>query len=480
MAKSLHAEILGRLSRSAGGTVVVDRGNDIAANMLRNAAEACRHVLERAGLCEFRTIVLLGGDRWEYIAAALGILGASGAMVAADKATPPAEIDQLLADLSVDFLAREAGLPGEVPTGFVPAGTLTPGNAEYHLFRRRNLASVPAKFAALDPAFIRFSSGTTGTSKGVILSTAGIRARTDAVQSVFQLAPGERVLWLLPMAYHFAATIMLFLRTGCVIELAPGNAAEETLNRLVRNDIALLYATPFQYAGLAAASGPSPAAMPRLLISTAMALEAATAEAFAARFGRLLQQSYGIIECGLPCINAQASSADVLSVGPPTPGYDVRLAFSPEFPEADGIGEVMIRGDGLFSAYATPWAERDAVMADDGFATGDLGRFDHGKLFLHGRRKNVINFLGMKIFPEAVEAVLRRHPAVAEVRVHGKPHPGIGQFVVAEVVPVANTTPSPAALAEFCREHLCAHEVPQEIAVVAHLPKTAGGKLRRH
>lgn len=460
--------------------MVVDRGKDIAAGVLREAAETCRQALTRAGLGEFRTIVLLGGDRWEYIAAALAILGTGGVMVAADKATPPAELDRLLAGLAVDFLAREAGLPGGVPTGFVPAGTLAPGNAEYHLFRRQNLPPVPAKFAALDPAFIRFSSGTTGTSKGVILSAAGIRARTDAVQSVFQLDAGERVLWLLPMAYHFAATIMLFLRTGCVIELAPSNAAEETLNRLGRNDIALLYATPFHYAGLATAPGPSPATMPRLLISTAMALEADAAAAFAARFGRPLQQAYGIIECGLPCINAQATPADVLSVGPPSPGYDVRLAFSPEFPEADGVGEVMVRGDGLFSAYATPWAERDAVMTDDGFATGDLGRFDHGKLFLHGRRKNVINFLGMKIFPEAVEAVLRRHPAVAEVRVRGEDHPGVGQRVVAEVVPVGGTTPSPAALAGFCREQLCEHEVPQEIAIVAHLPKTAGGKLRRH
>jgi long-chain acyl-CoA synthetase len=118
-------------------------------------------------------------------------------------------------------------------------------------------------------------------------------------------------------------------------------------------------------------------------------------------------------------------------------------------------------------------------MPDGWFATGDMGRLDaHGYLFLAGRKTAVINLAGRKVFPEEIESVLNRHPAVTESRVYGSAHPHLGEVVEAEVV--LREAAAAEALRDFCRVRLSADKVPGRFHVVKHIPKTAAtGKIRR-
>jgi acyl-coenzyme A synthetase/AMP-(fatty) acid ligase len=117
---------------------------------------------------------------------------------------------------------------------------------------------------------------------------------------------------------------------------------------------------------------------------------------------------------------------------------------------------------------------------DGWFPTGDLAETDAaGRVFIRGRKRSVINVSGMKVFPEEVEEVLCKHPAVSACRVRGTHHPVVGMIPVADVVPREGTSPSPGELAEWCRARLSAYKVPARFRRVAQLALTASGKIRR-
>jgi long-chain acyl-CoA synthetase len=123
---------------------------------------------------------------------------------------------------------------------------------------------------------------------------------------------------------------------------------------------------------------------------------------------------------------------------------------------------------------------RDRVLRDGWFVTGDIGRIDSENfLFLAGRKTAVINLAGRKVFPEEIESVLNRHPAVRESRVYGRMHPHLGEVVEAEIVLEREGTDL-GPVREFCRAHLAPFKIPTQLQVVSSLPRTLDtGKIRR-
>jgi long-chain acyl-CoA synthetase len=325
-----------------------------------------------------------------------------------------------------------------------------------------------AEFEKLAPAFVRFSSGTTGTCKGVVLSHATLRERLDSANRRLSITAADRVLWTLPMAHHFAVSILLYLREGATVVLPEGSLGGDLLAAAREHGATVFYGSPFQAALLAAEDSGLAWPALRLAVSTAAPLRRETAEDFFRRYGMRLSQGFGIIEAGLPLLNT--SGHDPGGIGIPD-DFEVHLADQ----------ELCLRGPGLFDAYLSPWRSRREVMDDGWFHTGDLARRgDDGSLRLVGRLKSVINVGGSKCFPEEIEEVLREHPGVSEARVHGEEHERWGMLPVAEIVPAdAAEPPREKDLSALCRARLAAHKVPVRYRVVAELPRTASGKIRR-
>jgi len=338
-----------------------------------------------------------------------------------------------------------------------------------------------AALTGLNPALVRFSSGTTGRRKGVVLSHETLLARITAANTGLVIGPGDRVIWMLPMAHHFAVSLLLYLRHGAATVLPASHLGEDVIAALRAHRGTVLYAAPFHHAMLAGTAGAGPVPSLRLAVSTAAPLPSATAEAFQRTFGLPLRQALGIIECGLPLLNTRwPEKTD--SVGAPQPGFEIELRDESGRPVADGdTGEVCLRGPGFTDAYLSPWTPRESLLEDGWFRTGDLARRDSdGAVYLLGRRHSVLNVGGMKCFPEEIEACLLEHPDIREARVTGLPHPGFGQVPAAEIVPKdATTPPTLRSLAEHCRARLSAHKVPVRFVVVADLPRTASGKPDR-
>jgi long-chain acyl-CoA synthetase len=237
----------------------------------------------------------------------------------------------------------------------------------------------------------------------------------------------------------------------------------------------VLYAAPFHYSMLARDRSNAKLASVRLAVSTTAKLPQEVAASFHRRFGLALSQALGVMELGLVSVNVDDPSARWDSVGRASPEYAVNIRH----PDRNGYGEVVVSGPGILDAYTNPWTSRDQLMPDGWFATGDIGRLDpQGYLYLAGRKTAVINLAGRKVFPEEIESVLNRHPAVSESRAYGIAHPHLGELVEAEVVLRGGATAD--ALRDFCRVHLSTDKVPSRFHVVKLIAKTAvTGKIRR-
>ena len=341
-------------------------------------------------------------------------------------------------------------------------------------------------FRALDPAYLRFTSGTTSRRKGVILSHNAILERLDAANRALAIVPTDRVMWLLPMAHHYVVSILLYLRFGATILLPAGSLARPVLDFAVRERASVFYASPYHYRLLGKDPSDTRLDSVRLAVSTAEGLHRDVAARFAERFGFPVCQALGIIEVGLPVVNQAAGAEKPGALGRPLPDFDVWLrgedgrpvegATSPE-----RTGEICIRGPGMLAAYMDPWIPAAEILRPDGFRTGDQGWFDaDGDLYLAGRRTSRISMAGMKFFGEEVEEVLGAHPGVVESRVFGKAHAHLGEIPVAEFVATdPEEPPTRKDLTQHCKRALPGYKIPREFHAVSAIERTATGKLRR-
>ena len=458
-------------------TAVIEGQYRISYGELLVAVEQVAESLSSKGVCRFHRVGLLCDDSIDYIIASLAILSLSAAIVPISPEQTAEEVATVIDKIDLDFIVAEPGLLKEQHVLLPFAGFI---KKTFSITQRAVTASPPDRYCSSNPAFIRFSSGTTGTSKGVLLSHESIIDRTDAADKGMQITSKDTVLWVLSMSYHFVVSILLFLRRGATIVLCSSRFPEALIEGIVFHRGTFIYASPFHYSLLSGADlleGKNLQQV-RMALSTAMKLPEQIAEAFFDKFGFELTEAYGIIEVGLPFIKLSGGRDKRGSVGKSLPDFEIRL----DNMDTDGIGEIFIKGKGMLNAYFSPWQGQEEILINGWFRTGDLGMTDHdGFLYIVGRDKDVINFVGMKIFAQEVEAVINQHPNVKESQVYGVPHSRYGELPTAKVV-LYNDTPDNAVLdnlRRFCYQRLAQYKVPKEFQTVDSLPKTASGKIKR-
>jgi long-chain acyl-CoA synthetase len=438
---------------------------------LLDDADARAATLRKTGVRAGDRCGLIAPQGPDFVSAALGILATGACLVPIPEGGGSVEVDPAVTDTQLHYLWRETE----------PAGITKPPVA-----RAAGAGFDEGEFRALEPAYLRFTSGTTNARKGVLLGHASILERTRLANAGLAITNEDRILWTLPLAHHFVVSILLYLRYGAAVLFPASHRAQHVLEAGSRGGATVLYASPYHYTGLAKDRGELALPALRLAISTADGLRAETARAFEARFGCALTQALGVIEVGLPVMNLASAKTKPEALGRPLPGYDVWLRADSGERVADSsperTGELCIRGSGLLDAYLSPWSSAAQILEPDGFRTGDQGYFDSdGDLHLVGRRSNRISMAGMKFFAEEVEAVLTSHDGVSACRVRAEEHPHLGSIPVAEVVAVGSQEHKTLRreLTELCRSALPSYKVPRKIAIVEALPETPTGKLRR-
>jgi long-chain acyl-CoA synthetase len=424
-------------------------------------------------------IGLLAPNATAYLPAAFGLLATGACLVPIAANLTPAEIAKITSEVEVNgCLAWPKAEPLSASDDRRP---LSGGECDGFTFQWiARGAEGPDPLRRLNPAFIRFTSGTTADRKGVVLSHEATAARVAAADRVLRFTEDDRILWVLPLAYHFAVTIVAYVRAGAHVLLCPDTFPATIVDSIRRLRASVFYASPVHFDRMSNLGSTGPLTGLRLALSTSAPIAPAVMERFESIYGVPVGQAYGIIEAGLPCINRRPSDLPARSVGRVVPGYELAVFSDAGQRLPSGTpGEVGVRGDGLFSAYYTPWRLREEVARDGWFLTGDIGRLEEdGALFLQGRKKAVIFVAGLKFFPEEVEECINQFPGVTESRVFGTPHARLGQVPLAEVV-FATPSPDLDALRKHCALLLSPYKVPVEFTVVDATAKASGGKILR-
>lgn len=339
-------------------------------------------------------------------------------------------------------------------------------------------------FRSLEPAFIRFTSGTTNARKGVVIGHGAIMERLEVADEGLSVTEEDRIIWVLPMAHHFLVSILLYLSKGATILLPSDRDAESVLKMAMAHQATLFYCAPQDYASyLEGADMDFPGSL-RMAISTSNGLSEDLALHFHEKSGVPLTQALGVIEVGLPVVNKLRARSKPLAMGQVAERAEVVLRSDEKSRMSSlgaeaGVGEICIKAPGMFDAYLTPWMLAEEVLVDGYFATGDLGYFDEeNDLYVLGRRKNRINIHGMKFFCEEVEAVINTCPDVLESRVRMDTLNGTEELV-ADIVPENHGELDIESIHTLCADTLSAHKIPLRFNLVEAIEKTPTGKIKR-
>ena len=340
--------------------------------------------------------------------------------------------------------------------------------------------------SAEDPAAIVYTSGTTGRSKGAVLTHRNLATNCRALVEAWQYTAEDRLIHALPI-FHvhglFVAANMS-LTGGASMYYLPSFDAETIIDLLPRATV--LMGVPTFYTRLLNNDRLTPrsCASMRLFVSGSAPLLASDHEAFEARTGHAILERYGMTETGMNTTNPYDSGRRKPgTVGKPFPGIEIRVADRENGrPLPDGeVGIVEVRGPNVFAGYwQLPEKSASEFRKDGFFITGDLGRIDEdGYLCIVGRDKDLVISGGYNVYPKEIEELFDTHPKVLESAVIGVPHPDFGETVVAVVVPAPGEELRAGELLDFIAGDLARFKQPRAVRVVEALPRNVMGKVQK-
>jgi long-chain acyl-CoA synthetase len=433
--------------------IVADTNEKLTYAELWERVEVTARWLKERGCRTHERCGLLCPEGLEFPVYALAVLSAGLCVAPVGLFVPQSEVDFVIHAAQLHWLLSPQQRLIRIPF----SGSVDLANDE--LFRSTN------------PAYIRLTSGTTGTRKGVLLGHATIVDRLAAADEVLKITPADRVWFRLPMADHFVVSVLLYLSRGASLILTQEDSPAAIRGVMSNFHPTVIYGSPESYRALIEEEGELNSV--RLAISTTTSLSEKLQKLFSARFDRPLKPALGIIEVGLLTLNTRLDKIN--SVGPAMPAYQVTLVGPDLSPVSPGeIGELYVQGPGLLDAYLDPWRRREEILTKYGYPTGDMAYLDQEQyLVLAGRNKNRVEVDGLSFFCEEVESVIDAIPGVTESRVFlDSQTRSLAAELVADEMVISG-------LGERLIDHLDPRKIPHTFTRVPSLPRTPNGKLLR-
>lgn len=336
-----------------------------------------------------------------------------------------------------------------------------------------------------DLAAILYTSGTTGRSKGAMLSHGNLASNIAVLHDVWQWQKGDVLLHALPL-FHihglFVAAHGALYNGSKMMFLSKFDSAE-VIRHLPRSTIFM--GVPTYYMRLLAdpAFNRQPCTGMRLFVSGSAPLLADTFAQFAQRSGHQILERYGMSETAMLTSNPYIGERKPGTVGPALPSVSVRVVNAEGVACASGeVGEIQVKGPNVFKGYwHMPDKTAEEFTDDAYFKTGDVGFFDDDLyLSIVGRSKDLIITGGYNVYPKEIEAIIDELPGVLESAVIGVPHPDFGEAVIAVVVPRTEATLSEQGMIQTLKNVIANFKVPKQVHLVKELPRNTMGKVQKN
>jgi malonyl-CoA/methylmalonyl-CoA synthetase len=423
----------------------------------------------------------------------LACLRMGAVFVPINVANTPSEVDYFLRDSSARVaiirpsnrpvlqpLAESAGVARIETLGAAGEGSLL----ELAARSEADFVAPPLEPNAI--AAIVYTSGTTGRSKGAMLTRANLAANAAALAHAWRFSENDMLLHTLPLfhIHGLFVAVNTVLASGSGMLLLSRFDAELVLEHLPQASVFM--GVPTHYTRLLQLSGlnKTSAAAVRLFVSGSAPLLAETHREFLERTGHVILERYGMTETLINTSNPYEGVRLAGSVGPPLQGTALRVAAEGGIVEAQSgvIGELQIKGPSVFAGYWQDEAKTRAEFTADGwFKSGDVGCIDGGG-YVHivGRAKDLVISGGYNVYPKEVETELDALPGVLESAVFGVPHPDFGEGVTATVVAKPGAVLAEQDIIEAVKLKLARYKVPKRVIFMRELPRNAMGKVQKN
>ena len=483
-------------------------GRTVTWAALDDLADRVAHGLSMAGMVAGYRVMIATTNRIEFVATYYGVLRARMVAVPINPRSATGEVVRMLVDSGARMVVadpttigtmraaadgvREAleasGQDAPTPARVVGIGTpVEDGERTWDQLVSLTGQPVPG---ATDPeslAVLLYTSGTSGRPRAAMLSHRALLANIEQTAAIDppMITGRDVVLGVLPLfhVYGLNAVLGQVVRQHSRLVLVDGFDPEGSLDIIEDEAISVLPVAPpvfaywMQVPGLEERLGPV-----RMILSGSAPLSPELTEAFTERTGLAIHQGYGLTEAAPVVTSGLCSEVpNPRSVGAVLPGIEIRLADEHGAePEEDDGGEILIRGDNLFSGY---WPDGvDGPDSEGWWPTGDVGYLDRtGDLYLVDRLKDLVIVSGFNVYPSEVEDVIVELESVAQAAVIGVEDELTGEAVVAYVIPAGEVDAEQLVeqVRVHCANRLAGFKQPRRIHVTDHLPSTITGKVQK-
>lgn len=491
MSNHLYDTLIAAHAGTAKTFLKRDGAADLTFDDFLGLAARLAHVLVAHGLTPGDRVVVQAAKSVEMVALYAATVQAGGVFLPLNTAYTRDEVAYFVGDAEPRIVVADAASEtalAEIASGV--GATLLTLNADGSGSLTAGLADRPATFDTVprgpeDLAGLLYTSGTTGRSKGAMLTHDNLLSNARTLVDHWRITSDDTLIHALPIFHTHGLFVAMntSLAAGATVHFMPSFDLDAIIAALPRST--MLMGVPTFYTRLLGDPRMTRdlTANMRLFISGSAPLLAETHVAFTERTGHHILERYGMTETNMITSNPYDGERRAGTVGQPLPGVDVRLT-DPDSGKsvAEGeVGMIEVRGPNVFKGYWQMPDKTAAELRETGFfITGDLGQVsDDGYLSIVGRAKDLIITGGFNVYPKEIEDVLNDIDGVTESAVFGVPHADFGEAIIAAVVPDPGAQLDPEALAQVVADKLARFKHPRRYEIIGELPRNTMGKVQK-
>ncbi len=477
--------LIGRLDVADRPFLHLEDGGTLSHAAFADRAARLQTVLEAAGLSRGDRIAVQVAKQPDALTLYAASLRGGFVFLPLNTAYTPAELDHFLTDSEAALLICDPERAESLATVAGQAGCKVTNLDALMASLADTSPAVRAARGADDLAAILYTSGTTGRSKGAMLTHDNLLSNALALVEAWRFGPDDVLIHALPLFHThglFVATNVTLAAGASMIfqsRFDPDAILAAMPRASVMMGVPTFYTRLLDHPELTVAATSDM----RLFVSGSAPLLAETHRAWHARTGHHILERYGMTETNMNASNPYDGERRPGTVGQPLPGVEIRITGDERVSlPVGGTGMIEVRGPNVFPGYwKLPDKTAEELGPDGWFMTGDLGVMsDDGYLSIVGRQKDLVISGGYNIYPKEVEQALDDLPGVLESAVIGVPHPDMGEAVLAVIVPEAGARPNVEALEAALAGSLARFKQPRRIFPIDALPRNTMGKVQKN